>query len=49
MADVREGALPGGLPYLAAGRGPPLLAFPALSAVHANPAGLGSAPRLVDS
>jgi hypothetical protein len=38
--SVREGALYGGLPYLAVGAGPPLVVFSGLSAEHANPTGL---------
>jgi pimeloyl-ACP methyl ester carboxylesterase len=38
--SVREGALYGGLPYLAVGQGPPLVVFSGLSAEHANPTGL---------
>ena len=38
--SVREGVLYGGLPYLAAGQGPPLVVFSGLSAEHANPTGL---------
>jgi pimeloyl-ACP methyl ester carboxylesterase len=38
--SVREGWLHGGLPYLAVGAGPPLVAFSGLSAEHANPTGL---------
>jgi pimeloyl-ACP methyl ester carboxylesterase len=37
---VREGALHGGLPYLAVGAGPPLVVFSGLSPEHANPTGL---------
>jgi pimeloyl-ACP methyl ester carboxylesterase len=36
---VREGLLPGGLPYLAVGDGPPLVVFPGFTANHANPTG----------
>jgi pimeloyl-ACP methyl ester carboxylesterase len=38
--SVREGALYGGLPYLAVGQGPPLVVLSGLSAEHANPTGL---------
>jgi pimeloyl-ACP methyl ester carboxylesterase len=38
--SIREGALYGGLPYLAVGQGPPLVVFSGLSAEHANPTGL---------
>jgi pimeloyl-ACP methyl ester carboxylesterase len=38
--SVREGALHGGLPYLAVGAGPPLVVLSGLSAEHANPTGL---------
>jgi hypothetical protein len=38
--SVREGRLHGDLPYLAVGKGPPLVAFSGLSAEHANPTGL---------
>jgi pimeloyl-ACP methyl ester carboxylesterase len=38
--SVSEGALYGGLPYLAVGQGPPLVVFSGLSAEHANPTGL---------
>jgi hypothetical protein len=38
--SVREGALYGGLPYLAVGAGPPLVVLSGLSAEHANPTGL---------
>jgi pimeloyl-ACP methyl ester carboxylesterase len=38
--SVREGALHGGLPFLAVGQGPPLVVFSGLSAEHANPTGL---------
>jgi len=38
--SVREGALYGGLPYLAVGQCPPLVVFSGLSAEHANPTGL---------
>jgi hypothetical protein len=38
--SVREGALYGGLPYLAVGAGPPLVVFSGLSPEHANPTGL---------
>jgi pimeloyl-ACP methyl ester carboxylesterase len=40
-ASVREGTLPGGLPYLAVGKGPPLVVFSGLTSEHANPTGLG--------
>jgi pimeloyl-ACP methyl ester carboxylesterase len=36
---VHEGLLPGGLPYLAVGQGPPLVVFSAFTAEHANPSG----------
>lgn len=35
-----EGTLPGGLPYLAFGQGPPLVALPGFSGRHANPTGM---------
>jgi pimeloyl-ACP methyl ester carboxylesterase len=38
--SVREGALSGGLPYLAVGQGPPLIVLSGLTAEHANPTGL---------
>jgi pimeloyl-ACP methyl ester carboxylesterase len=38
--SVREGALYGGLPFLAVGQGPPLVVFSGLSAEHVNPTGL---------
>lgn len=38
-ADVVEGTLPGGLPYLAIGAGPPLVALPGLGGHHRNPVG----------
>lgn len=37
---VREGSFDGGLDYLAAGSGPPLVVFVGLTAEHANPTGL---------
>lgn len=36
---TREGMLPGGLPYLAFGQGPPLVALPGFSGRHVNPTG----------
>jgi pimeloyl-ACP methyl ester carboxylesterase len=41
MADVRQGALEGGLPYFSVGTGPPLVVLSGLSATHANPKGIG--------
>jgi len=38
--DVRDGALSGGLPFLAFGTGPPVVVFPGLSARHANSTGM---------
>jgi pimeloyl-ACP methyl ester carboxylesterase len=38
--SIREGALYGGLPYLAIGQGPPLVVFVGLTAEHANTTGL---------
>jgi pimeloyl-ACP methyl ester carboxylesterase len=40
VRDVREGALPGGLPYFAFGDGPPLVVFRGLGLTNANPTGL---------
>lgn len=41
MVFVREGTLPGGLPYLSIGEtGPPLVIFPGLSGENANPTGV---------
>ncbi len=37
--DVREGVLSGGLPYLAFGAGPPLVALPGFAATPGNPTG----------
>jgi pimeloyl-ACP methyl ester carboxylesterase len=37
---VREGALYGGLPYLAFGQGPPLVVLAGLTPEHVNPAGM---------
>src|SRR5688572_18981636 len=39
MAEVSEGRLSNGLPYLRLGAGPPLLVSPGLTSEHANPAG----------
>jgi pimeloyl-ACP methyl ester carboxylesterase len=38
-AVPREGVLDGGLPYLAVGKGPPLVVFSPFTAEHANPTG----------
>lgn len=38
--QVHEGAFHGGLPYLVAGSGPPLVVLSGLSATHTNPTGL---------
>jgi len=37
--EFREGTLPGGLPFLAFGSGPPLLALPGFGPHHRNPTG----------
>lgn len=37
---MREGELKGGLPYLAFGKGPPLVVFPGLGSHNGNPTGL---------
>lgn len=39
MAEVSEGQLSNGLPYLRLGTGPPLLVSPGLTSEHANPTG----------
>lgn len=39
MTTVREGMLPGGLPYRAVGDGPPVVVFPGLTADNADPTG----------
>lgn len=45
-SHVREGALRGGLTYLAFGEGPPLVVFPGLSPDHANPTGMARVAAL---